>query len=184
MNIIIGVTGGISAYKVADLIGALRHCGHTNIKVVMTQRAKDFITPLTLASLSHHPIYDDLTEWAPHGRIDHIELADWANVLAVVPATANTIGKMANGISDNLLTSLYAAFSSEDRHDKNCVICPAMNTHMYNNLITRSNIGILLKKENHYIVGPVEGVLACGSIGVGKLSPTKDILKAITGGAQ
>ncbi len=181
MNILIGVTGGIAAYKAADLISALKHTGNCSIRVVMTQKAKEFITPLTLSSLSNTPIYDDDCEWAPHGRIDHIRLAEWADVFVIAPATANTIAKFANGTADNLLTSIYSAYSSDERINKKCIICPAMNNFMYSNNTTRKNLDVILQRLNHIVVGPVAGLLACGSTGMGKLAPTKDIIKAILG---
>lgn len=179
MCILLGVTGGISAYKSADLIGAIKHCGYGGVKVIMTERAKDFITPLTLATLSNQPVYDDETEWAPHGRIDHIELAQWAQIMIIAPATANTISKLANGIADNLLTSCYLAFSCADLWGKHIIICPAMNNYMYNHSITLKNIETLKLRKNHTIVGPVEGLLACGTTGPGKLAPTKQIIEAL-----
>ena len=174
-KILLGVTGGISAYKAADIIGALKRNHHT-IRVIMTDRAKDFITPLTLATLSKHPVYDDAGEWAPTGRIDHIELSDWADIFLVAPATANTIAKMAHGIADNLLTSSYLAFNYNRREKKLVYICPAMNTYMWYSPETQKNIEVLQEKVNHYIIEPVEGLLACGSYGIGKLAPTAAIV--------
>jgi phosphopantothenoylcysteine decarboxylase/phosphopantothenate--cysteine ligase len=179
MNILLGVTGGISAYKAADLIGAIKHLNYGEVKVIMTNRAKDFITPLTLATLSKNPVYDDEGEWAPHGRIDHIELAEWAETMIIAPTTANTISKLASGIADNLLTSCYLAFSCADRTEKQTVICPAMNNYMYNHSINLKNINTLKLRKNHIIVDPVEGVLACGTVGPGKLAPTKQIIEAL-----
>lgn len=179
MNILLGVTGGISAYKAADLISAIKYLGNSEIKVIMTNRAKDFITPLTLATLSKNPVYDDEGEWAPHGRIDHIELAEWAETMIIAPATANTISKLANGIADNLLTSCYLAFSCAYRTSKLTIICPAMNNYMYKHSIILKNTNTLKLRRNHTIVGPVEGVLACGTVGLGKLAPTKQIIEAL-----
>lgn len=181
MRILIGVTGGISAYKAADIIGAINHCGYGPIKVIMTEKAKDFITPLTLATLSRNPVYDDNYEWAPHGRVDHIELAEWAETFLVAPATANTIAKLSNGIADNLLTSTYLAFDNYKCMSKRIIICPAMNTNMYENEITQKNINLLKIRKSHHIVPPVEGTLACGSMGIGKLAPTKSIIEYMEG---
>lgn len=177
-NILLGVTGGISAYKAADLIGALKKFDHV-IRVIMTNRAKDFITPLTLATLSKHPVYDDAGEWAPTGRIDHIELPEWADIFLIAPATANTIAKLAQGIGDNLLTSAYLAFNYSRKEKKLAVICPAMNTYMWYSPETQKNTEVLQKKVNHYIIEPVEGLLACGAYGIGKLAPTKTIVDII-----
>jgi phosphopantothenoylcysteine decarboxylase len=178
MNVLLGVTGGISAYKAADLIGALRYSGHENIRVIMTERAKEYITPLTLATLSRGPIYDDILEWTPHGRVDHIELSDWAQLFIIAPASANTIAKLAYGFADNLLTSTYLAFHCPVKSSKFFILCPAMNNRMYENDVTQMNI-LKLKKSNHYIIPPVEGMLACGTVGIGKLAPTKTIINTI-----
>src|SRR4030042_374195 len=145
MNILLGVTGGISAYKAADIIGALKKFEHS-IKVIMTNRAKDFITPLTLATLSKNTVYDDQTEWASHGRIDHIELPKWADVFVIAPATANTLAKMAQGIADNLLTSAYLAYDKT----KPVIYCPAMNNKMYEDDRTTKNLQTIEKCPNHF----------------------------------
>jgi phosphopantothenoylcysteine synthetase/decarboxylase len=179
MNILIGVTGGISAYKAADLIGALKHEGYSNNRVIMTERAKDFITPLTLATLAKSPVYDDAREWAPHGRVDHIELAEWADTFVIVPATANTIAKMAYGMADNLLTSTYLAYNFPFSSGKRVVVCPAMNNRMYDSMTTQDNLKVLFNKDDHVIIPPVEGMLACGTMGIGKLAPTKVIVQTI-----
>jgi len=179
MNILIGVTGGISAYKAADLIGALKHEGYNNIRVIMTERAKDFITPLTLATLSRNPVYDDSSEWAPHGRVDHIELAEWAQIFIIAPATANTIAKIANGTADNLLTSTFLAYNFPYVSGKRSIICPAMNNRMYEHEFTQDNIKKIERISNNLIIPPVEGMLACGTVGIGKLAPTKSIVQAL-----
>jgi phosphopantothenoylcysteine decarboxylase len=178
MNILLGVTGGISAYKAADIIGALKYDGHESIRVIMSEKAKEYITPLTLATLSKGPVYDDMLEWTPHGRVDHIELAEWAEVFIIAPASANTIAKLAYGFADNLLTSTYLAFYCAEGTGKSFILCPAMNNRMYENETTQGNI-LKLKKPNHYIIPPVEGMLACGTIGIGKLTPTKTIIDTI-----
>jgi phosphopantothenoylcysteine decarboxylase len=134
-NIILAVTGGIAAYKVADLAGALVKEDFA-VKVIMTESAKKFITPLTLSTLSRNPVYDDAMEWAADGPIKHIELAKWCDLFVVVPATANTIAKMAQGIADNLLTSTYLALPD----DKNVLVCPAMNTRMWDAKQTQVNL--------------------------------------------
>jgi phosphopantothenoylcysteine synthetase/decarboxylase len=177
VNVLLGVTGGISAYKAADIISALRKFDYA-VRVIMTERAKDFITPLTLATLSKNHIYDDKGEWAPHGRIDHIELADWAHIFVVAPATANTIAKLAQGITDNLLTSTYLAFTGSTSVGKKFLLCPAMNTNMYENTVTQKNLKEM-ERTGHYFVPPVEGLLACGAYGLGKLAPTKIIIDKI-----
>ena len=177
-NFLIGVTGCIAAYKVADITSALIKNGH-KVKIIMTENAKKFITPLTLATISKNPIYDESTEWATNSAaIEHIELSKWANIYAIVPATANTITKLTNGIADNLLTSTYLAFNCSSEN-KGVVICPAMNTNMWNQLWFQDNLTILTERHRHLIIKPIEGILACGDTGIGKLPSTKDIVQSL-----
>jgi phosphopantothenoylcysteine decarboxylase len=183
LNIILGVTGGIAAYKVADLAGALVKEDFT-VKIIMTESAKKFITPLTLATLSKNPVYDDVAEWTADGPIKHIELAKWCDLFVVVPATANTIAKMAHGIADNLLTSTYLALPP----NKGVLICPAMNTRMWEAEQTKDNLALLKtnkdidndgKSSNFSILQPEEGMLACGDVGMGKLPSVRTIVGTI-----
>jgi phosphopantothenoylcysteine decarboxylase/phosphopantothenate--cysteine ligase len=180
MRIIIGITGGISAYRIPDLAGALLKNGH-EIKVVMTENAKKFITPLTMATLARGPVYEDSSEWASDGIIKHIDLAKWigtpnsGDMLAVVPATANTLVKMARGIADNLLTSLYLAL----RPDTHVILFPAMNSRMWESVQTQSALSVFRDRPNHKIVPPEEGFLACGDYGVGKLPSIRKIVESI-----
>jgi phosphopantothenoylcysteine decarboxylase/phosphopantothenate--cysteine ligase len=191
MNIVVGVTGGIAAYKATDVVSVLSNEGHA-VKVVMTENAKRFITPLTLATLSKNPVYDDASEWTPDGVIKHIELARWLDVLAIVPATANTLIKLAQGMADNLLTSIYLALPK----DKNVVLVPAMNTNMWDSPRVQGALehlhpewvfrGILCppieySRARVFLVPPIEGKLACGDTGMGKIAPTRVIIEAITG---
>jgi phosphopantothenoylcysteine decarboxylase/phosphopantothenate--cysteine ligase len=172
-NILIGVTGGIAAYKVADITGALLKHNHT-VKIIMTENSKKFITPLTLSTLSKNPAFDDASEWSSDGVIKHIELSKWANIFAIVPATANTIIKIAEGVADNLLTSAYLAFN------KKTVICPAMNTNMWDKPHLQHSLNILRERYNHHVLNPEVGLLACGDTGMGKLPSTKKIVEFIT----
>ena len=192
-NIILAVTGGIAAYKVADLAGALVKEDFT-VKIIMTESAKKFITPLTLATLSRNPVYDDDAEWTADGPIKHIELAKWCNLFVVVPATANTIAKIAHGIADNLLTSVYLALPPE----KAVLICPAMNTRMWEAKQTKDNLNLIKNSRGSaagvainramgtffdnsapYILPPEEGLLACGDVGMGKLPSVRTIVGSI-----
>lgn len=183
-KILIGVTGCIAAYKVADLASALTYNGH-EVKIIMTEAAKRFITPLTLATLSGNPVYDDSVEWAvsPDPSVKHISLAKWCDVFVVCPATANTIAKMAHGMADNLLTSTYLALPKTVR----VLVCPAMNTMMWEAQVTINNVEILRNRNKksffpfHYVVDPVEGRLACGDVGKGKLPKVPEIVKFIEG---
>jgi len=180
-RIIIGITGGISAYRIPDLAGALIKNGW-EIKVVMTEAAKKFITPLTMATLAKGPIYDDNSEWAADGVIKHIELGKWlkdqaTDMLVIAPATANTIAKMAKGIADNLLSSLYLARLPDTR----VVIFPAMNTRMWENDMTQKHIARLRHRSFHKVVDPEVGLLACGDVGIGKLPSVRTIVTEIEG---
>jgi len=175
MNIVLGVTGGIAAYKAADLASVLVS-NNNNVYVIMTENAKKFIGPLTLSTLSKQQVFDDAAEWSPDGIIKHINLMDIADCLVVAPATANTLAKFANGVADNLLTSFYLAFNNTN---KRVVLCPAMNVNMWENKKTRENLRLLSNQLTHFIVGPIEGKLACGTTGMGKIAPTKQIFDAI-----
>ena len=176
MNFLIGVTGGIAAYKAADIVGALLKSKDVSVKVIMTESAKKFITPLTLATLSKGPIFDDAAEWQPDGVIKHIELSKWADVFVIVPATANTISKITSGIADNLLTSTYLAFSQKE---KKIYVCPAMNTHMWEKNEIQIYIKWLESRPNHFVIHPEVGLLACGDYGTGKLPSTRTIVEKL-----
>lgn len=167
-KIIVGVTGGIAAYKAASLVRALRKCGAT-VKVIMTQHATDLITPLTMSTLSANKVYLDEFTDSENGEVVHIELAKWADGIVIAPATANTIAKIANGLADNLLTSVILATTAP------VVLAPAMNGQMWTNAMTQANIK-KLEKYWYKIVPPVNGDLACGDDGMGALAPTKDIV--------
>jgi phosphopantothenoylcysteine synthetase/decarboxylase len=176
---LIGVTGGIAAYKVADIAGALIKNGH-EVKIIMTENAKKFITPLTMATMSKNPVYDDASEWAADGPIKHIELSKWATVFVIVPATANTITKIATGIADNLLTSTYLAFNVSEKY-RAVVVCPAMNTNMWEKSWFQDHLKIISSRYHHWIIPPEEGLLACGDVGMGKLPSTRTIVEKLQG---
>lgn len=165
-NILIGITGGIAAYKVCELIRLFKKNG-ANVKTVVTKSALEFVTPLTLQTLSQEPVYVEqfMTE---ERKPEHIALCDWADVFIIAPASANTIGKIANGICDNLLTSLACAFQ------KQMIYAPAMNTGMWNNKAVQKNIEVL-KSFGALFVEPEEGFLACGTDGKGRLADINKI---------
>lgn len=179
-KIILGVTGCIAAYKAADLASALIYNGH-EVKVIMTEKAKQFITPLTLATMSQNPVYDDSVEWAtsPDPTVKHIELAKWCDLFVVCPATANTIAKMRFGFSDNLLTSVFRALPKVNVTSPRILVCPAMNTRMWEDPMTQDNVRCLGQCPNMTILPPDEGRLACGDIGKGKLPKVQSIVKQI-----
>lgn len=169
-NILIGITGGIAAYKICELIRLFKKNG-ANIKVVVTNSALEFVTKLTLETLSQEPVYIEqfLNE---NRKPEHISLCDWADIFLIAPASANTIGKIANGICDNLLTSLACAFQ------KQIVFAPAMNTGMWNNSAVQKNIETL-KSYKAKFIEPEEGYLACGVNGQGRLADIDKIYKFV-----
>lgn len=167
-KIIIGITGGIAAYKICELIRKLIKL-NAEVRVVITPAAKKFVTETTLRTLTRNPVYCeqfDISDWKP----EHISLADNADLFIIAPASANTIGKIANGICDNLLTSLLAAFK------KPVILAPAMNCNMWENLFVQENI-MKLEKAGFYITPPDSGELACGYEGTGRLAEIDKILK-------
>lgn len=171
MNIILGVTGSIAAYKAAEITSRLVKAGH-DVFVVMTAHAIEFVTPLTFQTLSRQPvttgIFDEKESWHP----GHIALADRADLLLVAPATANLIAKLANGIADDALTSIALATRAP------LLIAPAMNGKMWEHPATRDNTR-RLKDRGAFFVGPEEGLLACGYEGVGRLWNVDGILAEV-----
>ena len=169
-NILIGITGGIAAYKICELIRLFKKNG-ANVKTVVTKNALEFVTVLTLQTLSQEPVYFNQFE-CEYKKPEHIALCDWADLFLIAPAGANTIGKIANGICDNLLTSLACAFS------KKIVFAPAMNTGMWNNPAVQKNIEVL-KSCGAEIVYPDDGYLACGVNGQGRLAEIGKIFDTV-----
>ena len=168
--VIIGVTGGIAAYKVGGVIKALRD--RCNMYVVMTAAATKLVGPATFANLTGHPVLTDLWEASAHGNPVHIDVADIAKVLCIVPATANVIGKLANGIADDALTTLATSV------DCPVVVAPAMNTRMFNHPIVQDNLR-KLARFGYHIVEPGSGWLACGTVGQGRLAEEQDVAAAV-----
>lgn len=164
-NILIGITGGIAAYKICTLIRLYRKAG-ANVRVVLTPNALNFVTKLTLQTLSNNEVYVDnfeIDEYKP----EHIALTE-ADIFVIAPASANTIGKLANGMCDNLLLSTACAFS------KPVLIAPAMNENMWNNPFVQENMS-RLKKHGYHIIEPETGFLACGTNGVGRMKEPEEI---------
>lgn len=169
-TVLLGITGGIAAYKICDLIRRFKKNG-INVKVVCTPNALNFVTKLTLQNLSQNEVYVeefDVKDWKP----EHISLADEADVMLIAPATANTVSKIAKGFADNLLTSIACAFS------KKMIIAPAMNMNMWNNSIIQENISAL-KSKGVEILEPESGFLACGYIGKGRLCSVDKIYDSV-----
>lgn len=174
MNILLGITGGIAAYRAAELARTLTKRGHV-VRCCLTDAGSRFITPLTLASLTGQPCFGanpDYHEWRPNPIIEHIDLARWADVAAVVPATADILGKTANGLANDLLSTLLLATTAK------VLWAPAMNTAMWAHPAVRANVATL-KNFGHTFVEPVEGLLACGEEGAGKLAEILDIADAV-----
>ncbi len=169
MRIIVGITGGIAAYKAPELVRLLKKQGH-EVRCAATEHALQFVTRVTLETVSGAPLYSDLFA---SGRTEHISLKDWGEMLIVAPATANIIGKVANGIADDALSTLLLAFSG-----KPVIMAPAMNCEMWAHPAVQRNIETL-KAWGIRMVGPEEGELACGVNGVGRMSEPDAIAAAV-----
>ena len=170
-KILLAVTGGIAAYKSAELI-RLFIKDDAQVKVLMTKNAQEFITPLTLQTLSSHPVYRETFSLIKDFDIAHIALAQEADILVIAPATANIIGKIAAGLADDLLTTVVMATKAP------VLICPSMNTNMYENVIVRENIQKLTSRGYHMMEAD-SGELACKSEGVGRLPELSDIIEEV-----
>ena len=171
LNIVIGVTGGIAAYKSCSIINYLKKQG-ANIDIIMTKNAAQFITPLTLETLSGNKVVLDMFETPDYIDVKHISLAKKANLFLIIPATANIIGKVANGIADDMLSTTIMATKSP------VIFAPAMNNQMYENCIVQSNIQ-KLKNYGYQFIEPDIGHLACGYDAKGKLPKSKVIINFI-----
>jgi phosphopantothenoylcysteine decarboxylase/phosphopantothenate--cysteine ligase len=172
-NILVGVTGGIAAYKSAGIVSLLKKKGY-NVKVVMTENATKIIGPLTLETLSRNRIYVDMWDSNPHYEVEHISLADWADVVLIAPATYNIIGKVANGIADDMLTTILSAVSVR----KPVFFALAMNVNMYENPILKENID-KLKSFGYRFIDAEEGLLACNYNAKGRMSEPENIVDEI-----
>ncbi|MST63144.1 bifunctional phosphopantothenoylcysteine decarboxylase/phosphopantothenate--cysteine ligase CoaBC [Peptostreptococcus anaerobius] len=167
-NVVVGVTGGIAVYKACDVVNRIKKMG-ANVKVIMTKSACEFVTPMTFQTLSNNFVTTDMFEEPKTWDVEHIEIAKMADLFLIVPATANIIGKVANGIADDMLSTTVMATKSP------VVFAPAMNTNMYENEIVQNNIK-RLKKYGYRFIDPSSGLLACGDIGVGKLADVDEIV--------
>lgn len=167
-TIIVGVTGGIAAYKACDVVSKLKKL-NANIHVIMTESACEFVQPMTFQTLSNNFVINDMFKEPKTWEVEHIELAKRADAFLIVPATANFIGKLAVGIADDMLTTTVMATRAP------VIIAPAMNTNMYTNRIVQANIGAL-QDLGYKFIEPATGRLACGDIGAGKLADVDDIV--------
>jgi len=170
-TVVIGVTGGIAVYKALDVISRLKK-ENVDVHVIMTKSAIEFVNPISFQSLSQNMVIHDMFEEPKAWEIQHVYLAKKADLFVVVPATANIIGKIANGIADDMLTTTIMATKAP------VIFAPAMNVNMYNNQIVQGNIQ-RLKEFGYGFISPVSGRLACGDVGEGKLAQTEDIFEII-----
>jgi phosphopantothenoylcysteine decarboxylase/phosphopantothenate--cysteine ligase len=169
--ILLGVAGGIAAYKAAALASALAQSG-AEVDVVMTTAAREFISPLTFSTLTRRTVHSD--PWLVARRPEHIALAERPDLIVVAPATANTMAKIVHGIADNLLSSVLLAAR------KPAILAPAMNAGMWESPATRRNVETLLA-DGYRLIGPNSGVLACGDRGVGRMAEPSEILAVVRG---
>lgn len=170
-KIVLGVTGGIAVYKAVDLVSRLRKQG-AEVRVVMTEHAQEFVTPLTFKEISGNKVAVSMWESNQEFNVEHIALANWADVFVVAPATANILAKMACGIADDLLSTTLLAAQAP------IIVCPAMNTGMYENPATQENIA-RLQQRGVTVMPPAVGMLACGTAGAGRLPEPQQIVDFI-----
>lgn len=170
-TIVLGVSGGIAAYWAAEIIGVLRNKG-AEVLVIMTENATQFITPLTLQTISANKVLTNMFEFPADTVLSHISYGRKADLMVVAPATANFIGKLANGIADDLLSTTIMAAEAP------VIICPAMNDKMWRNPIVQENVE-KLRKHGHHIVDPEYGEMACGDVGVGRLAKIESIINKL-----
>lgn len=168
-HILLGISGGIAAYKSAELVRLLRKQG-VEVRVVMTQSAMQFVSPLTFQALSGNPVHSELLDADEENAMGHISLARWADLLIIAPATANTLAKFSHGLADDLLSTLYLAATCP------VYVAPAMNQAMWNKTVTQENIAVL-RRHGVSLIGPEPGDQACGETGFGRLSEPVDICR-------
>jgi phosphopantothenoylcysteine decarboxylase/phosphopantothenate--cysteine ligase len=172
-KILLGITGGIAAYKTPDLVRRLKDTG-VDVTVVMTPEAEHFVTALTLQTVSGNKVYKDMFEVQDVWDVEHVGLAESADLVLIAPATANTIAKLAAGLCDDLLTCVVAATAAP------VVLAPAMNDRMYLNKINQENVA-RLKKIGYKFIGPDKGPLACGKISIGRMCDIDLLVRTVLG---
>ncbi|TXH97572.1 MAG: bifunctional phosphopantothenoylcysteine decarboxylase/phosphopantothenate--cysteine ligase CoaBC [Rheinheimera sp.] len=170
-KILLGISGGIAAYKSADLVRRLKDRG-AEVRVILTPAAAEFITPLTLQALSGHPVGQSLLDPAAEAAMGHIELAKWADFILVAPASADVIARITHGLANDLLTTCILASSAP------LAIAPAMNQQMYKNIATQANLSTLISRNIH-IFGPNAGEQACGDVGPGRMLEPLQLVDAV-----
>ena len=170
-RILLAISGGIAAYKAPEIVRALRRAGH-DVRCAMTPEAARFVSPLSLQAVSGQRVRQDLFDAGEEGEIDHIGLADWADLVLIAPCTANLLAKMAHGLADDLVTAVLLATRAH------VLVAPAMNVNMWNHPATQSNLEIL-RARGLAFVGPEAGELACGWEGLGRMSDPADLAEAV-----
>lgn len=170
-RILLGISGGIAAYKAADLVRRLKDRG-AEVRVILTPAASEFITPLTLQALSGNPVGQSLLDPAAEAAMGHIELARWADLILVAPASADVIARITHGLANDLLTTCILACAAP------LAVAPAMNQQMYKNIATQNNLATLISREIH-ILGPAAGEQACGDVGPGRMLEPLQIVDAV-----
>lgn len=170
-NILLCVSGGIAVYKAVALVSKLTQA-HFNVKVIMTESAQKFVAPLSFQVMSKNDVYIDTFDEKDSRYISHIDLADWADLIIVAPATANVIGKLANGIADDMVTTTLLAATCP------VWLAPAMNVHMYDHPAVKRNIA-QLAEDGCSFIEPSEGFLACGYVGKGRLEEPEKITEIV-----
>ena len=170
-EIVLGVTGGIAAYKSAEIVSRLRHLG-AHVHVIMTRNATEFVSPLTFQTLSANPVVTDTFAAPEYWNVEHVALAKLADIFVVAPATANILAKMACGIADDMLSTTLLATKAP------ILAAPAMNTGMWTSAATQANVSVLQERGVH-LIGPASGILACGDEGAGRMSEPEEIVHEI-----
>ncbi len=168
-NVVLGISGGIAVYKVCQVVRSLKNFG-ANVDVIMTKNATEFVTPLTFETLSNRPVVTDMFGEKAHWEVEHVSLAKKADLFLICPATANIIGKMANGIADDMLSTTVMATTAP------VVVCPAMNVNMYHSAAFNENLNVL-KQRGVHVVNAGSGFLACGDVGDGRMAEPSEIVE-------
>ena len=171
-NVLIGIGGGIAAYKVCQFISRL-YQRDVSVQVILTEAAQQFITPLTVSTLSRHHAYTDVEFWHNSARPLHIELGEWADLFVIAPLTANTLGKLAYGFADNLLTNTVLASGCP------LLLAPAMNTDMWEQAVVQRNWQVLQQDQRYHVLEPTGGLLACDRAGTGRMAEPDQLLRTV-----
>ena len=177
MNVVLGVSGGISAYKTPKIVSLLVEAGH-EVRVISTTNGLRFVSPLTLAAISGHTVLSDMFSCEGDYGMSHIRLPEWADVLLVAPASANLLGKVANGIADDLVSTLLCAAGTGEEAACPVVYAPAMNTRMWRHAATRENIRKILGWGGR-VIDPESGRLACSDYGEGRMAEPEAIVQRL-----